>query len=170
MFERKRDAAGKFDGRPSATMQERFMAQVSPEPVSGCWLWVGAQKNKFGHGAFKLGNRQSKVACAHRVSYEIHYGELHEGKVVRHLCNNPACVNPTHLAAGTHKENANDKVAAGTLLQGEKHYMSKATESLVKKMRACVDRASAIDLGEAFGISRQAAHDIMSNRTWKHVL
>lgn len=169
MFERQRDSSGRFDGRPTATVHERFMSQVSPEPMSGCWLWSGPSKNNFGHGAFKLGNRASKVEYAHRFSYSMHNGEIPLGKVVRHICNNPACVNPLHLALGTKKDNAFDKIAARTLIAGEKHFRAKATDDLVKKMRSCADRAKAVGMGVSFGISRQASHDIVSGRTWKHV-
>ncbi|AVI05033.1 putative HNH endonuclease [Salmonella phage vB_SpuP_Spp16] len=36
-----------------------------------------------------------------------------EGLEVRHLCNNPRCINKDHLAIGTPKDNAQDKRDAG---------------------------------------------------------
>lgn len=168
MFSRKRDAAGRFDSRESAPIHERFVAQVSPEAISGCWLWTGSPKNRYGHGAFKLGGRGTRVEFAHRYSYATHKGAIPEGMLVRHLCNNPACVNPEHLALGTATDNARDKIAAGTLINGEAHCGSKATSDLVRQMRSG-SRADGIELGKAFGLSRQAAGDIMSNRTWRHV-
>ncbi|WP_425043818.1 hypothetical protein [Primorskyibacter sp. S87] len=43
------------------------------------------------------------------------------GQVTRHLCGNEACVNPNHLKAGTHAENAGDAVRHGRLVRGIRH-------------------------------------------------
>ena len=169
-MDRKRNTKGQYDKRATGSVVDRFMSRVSPEPISGCWLWVGAEHGAFGYGAFKWGSRKTRTETTHRVSYKLFKGDIPGGKLVRHLCNNPACVNPEHLELGTHKENAHDKVAAGTLLQGEKHYFAKITADVVKAMRSCAERAQGVSLGKAAGLSRQAAHDIMSHRTWKHVV
>lgn len=42
----------------------------------------------------------------HRAVYYQHTGELPE--VVRHLCDNPRCVNPEHLEGGTQVDNMRD--------------------------------------------------------------
>ena len=42
---------------------------------------------------------------AHRVAYELAYGPIDGAADVMHLCNTPACVNPDHLASGSHLDN-----------------------------------------------------------------
>lgn len=83
------------------TVEERFWAKVSPEPNSGCWLWV-ACVDWDGYGQFHA----AKQTTAHRFSYEMHKGPIPDGLQIDHLCRVTCCVNPDHLEAVTAGENA----------------------------------------------------------------
>lgn len=76
-----------------------------------CWIWKG---NRFlsGYGNYCL---RQKYYRAHRVSYEIVYGEIPSDKFVCHKCDNPSCVNPQHLFLGSPKENTQDMILKGRL-------------------------------------------------------
>lgn len=51
----------------------------------------------------------------HRYLYAKHHGiDLKSTEIVRHLCNNPGCVEIQHLAIGTQKDNMQDAMKAGT--------------------------------------------------------
>lgn len=81
---------------------ERFMDMVSPEPNSGCWLWMGGAKPS-GYGVFGL---SGKILSAHRFAYVAIGGkEIQEGSHLDHLCRVPGCVNPDHLEEVTPLEN-----------------------------------------------------------------
>ena len=71
---------------------------IDPE---GCWIWQSA-KYPTGYGHIRFGK---KSAYAHRVFYELIFGNIPEGKELDHLCRNPSCVNPFHLEAVTHQVN-----------------------------------------------------------------
>lgn len=86
----------------SNTAMLRFIAKVSPEPTSGCWLWTGAT-NGFGYGKFYLS--QSRV-YAHRFSYEAHVAPVPPGMHLYHKCRNTLCVNPAHLEPSSNRENS----------------------------------------------------------------
>lgn len=90
-------------------LAERFNEKWTPEPMSGCWLWM-ASVTVDGYGAIASGG---KVIRAHRVSWEIHRVQIPQDMCVLHHCDNPPCVNPEHLWIGTHEENVKDMVRKG---------------------------------------------------------
>ncbi len=92
-----------------AALMDRFSAKVAPEPNTGCWLWCGSP-NSSGYGELKVCGRMLK---AHRVSYELHIGEIPQGLHVCHHCDTPLCVNPSHLFVGTNADNVRDRMAKG---------------------------------------------------------
>ena len=87
---------------------ERFWAKVDKpdNKKATCWTWAG-YVDKAGYGVFRYKN---KNMAAHRASYLINNGEIGEGLVIRHTCDNPQCVRPSHLIPGTQLENMLDKV------------------------------------------------------------
>lgn len=71
-----------------------------------CWRWIGALNNK---GYATIGCRIEKgiwkPQYVHRLTYQFFKGPIPSGFEIDHLCRVPACVNPAHLEAVTHREN-----------------------------------------------------------------
>lgn len=82
-------------------LAEKWLANIVPEPNSGCWLWDG-YVTRSGY-ARAMANR--KGYAVHRVFYTAHNGEIPPGLVLDHLCRVRSCVNPAHLEAVTNEEN-----------------------------------------------------------------
>lgn len=66
-----------------------------------CWNWTG-KKDDFGYGKLSI---RDKTFQAHRVAYTILEGDIPEGMILDHQCNNPACVNPGHHKPMTQRDN-----------------------------------------------------------------
>ena len=77
--------------------------------MSECVEWSKGVSGS-GYGAVSWGGNQHGV---HRFVYELYHGELAEGLVVRHTCDNKLCYNLDHLVAGTHADNVQDKMSKG---------------------------------------------------------
>lgn len=76
-----------------------------------CWIW-GDKLRPDGYGEFTfdyIDRTHRSIKLAHIFSYELANNISAKGKVVRHTCNNPKCVNPKHLLLGTQKDNMADK-------------------------------------------------------------
>lgn len=85
-----------------------FWSRVETGNISQCWPWKGRKIKGYGYLTL-----DGKGFYAHRVSWLLFFGEDPGNKCVLHKCDNPPCVNPNHLFAGTHKDNMRDMFKKG---------------------------------------------------------
>lgn len=134
----------------------------------GCWEWNGP-RNKSGYGFFAI---EGNSIRAHRYSYERSNGQIPEGLLVCHHCDNPPCVNPDHLFLGTHQDNANDMVAKGrasrkAVVHSEDHHLTKLTRQQVWMIRS--DERPARLVAPEYSISKSTVWAIRRRHAWRHV-
>lgn len=136
------------------------------ENKKGCFVCISHRMEK---GYARL-VRQGKDVFCHRYIYEELFGEIPEGLVVRHKCDNPACINPEHLELGTIIDNNNDKLLRNRQTKGEDIKISKLTEKQVLKIREeYKEIKSSRILAKKYNVDKATILDIIKRKTWKHI-
>ena len=146
-------------------LAERFWAKVDVRGPGECWAFTGSP-GMHGYGVIRDKNKQRR---AHRVSYELSKGEIPEGMVVCHSCDNPPCVNPNHLFLGTVQANNRDMDRKGrrNVARGSDRRGSKLTDDLVREIRA--SHESNRELAARFDLHMNTIYNVRIRRTWRHV-
>jgi len=98
----------------------RFWNKVKKGNSKECWLWTGAKTGTMRYGGFRLNGKQMN---AHRASWIIHNGPILNSLHCLHKCDNPPCVNPSHLFLGTNLDNMRDRHLKGrTVISSGDHH------------------------------------------------
>ena len=101
------------------------------------------------------------------MAYEVFNGSIPAGAFVLHRCDNPPCVNPTHLYLGDAKQNARDRDDRGRTARGERSPWAKLTQEKAAGIRARVAAgASKSAVSREFGVSRQTVLRVARGLDW----
>ncbi len=152
-------------GNEFGTLRERFERKFVACPMSGCWLWQGAEM-KNGYGKIHLGGQYRRTKeLAHRAAYELFVGTIPAGLLVLHRCDVPSCVNPAHLFLGTHDDNMLDMSIKGRGTTGERCNFAKLTRTQVSAIRGSTQDSRA--LAEQFAVSESQINRIVKRSSWR---
>jgi hypothetical protein len=139
--------------------------------MNECIEWGGA-RNPAGYGRVA---HKGKNALAHRVAYCAANGieiERIRGLMVLHSCDNPGCVNPSHLRLGTHRDNMKDKVKRGRCVpaKGSSNGRAKLTEKDIPIIRRLLAEGKPQrEIAKDFGVAQPQIKNIANGTRWRHV-
>ena len=157
------------------TLEQRFWEKVDIRGDDECWNWK-ANKIPQGYGYISVGNKWKgtrKELRTHRVSYELSFGEVPLGLVVKHKCDNPSCVNPRHLEAGTQKSNIKEMVVRGRQKlnpnYGAKNHATKLSELTVQRIRIVGNGLSIKTVAKMLNVSDATVAHIRTGRNWPYI-
>lgn len=133
-----------------------FEQKFEPEPNTGCYIWK-AGIDKDGYGKVRW---QKKDWRAHRLSLFFYKNQIIDNKsVVRHLCNQPLCVNPDHLTFGNVRDNINDMIKARRRIGNRKYSL----DDYHQVLKLFNEGFSRYDISEVTGLSRTTVTRYVSN-------
>lgn len=158
--------------RTDNEVRDFFFSQFKKLGENDCWNWEGYTNGAISvYGALWV---DRKLMKAHRYSFEIHKGNIPEGKIVRHSCDNKLCVNPLHLLVGTQKDNIKDmydrnrNVNKGAI--GINNYHAIMNDSVVRKIIELKKSGiSVLNISRAVGFKKTTVGSVLEGRTWRHV-
>lgn len=149
--------------RAGVTFWDRVYAYA--ERNGECLLFTGCLNND-GYGRI---NRYGKLTFIHRAVWERENGPLN-GRIVCHKCDVRNCIEPSHLFAGTQKDNMADCAAKKRNQRGSVKKDSKLTEKKVADIKARIMAgATNAELGREYGTSATVMSRIRHGQRWAHV-
>jgi len=169
----------------------RFWTYVDIRGPEECWPWLGGPHwDKETYGVFHFNGRQ---AAASRVAFLAYNKRDAWPLMVLHSCDWKPCCNPSHLSAGTHKQNAIEvwkrlrptvkpegviRDESKKILnphyfkrRGSSHRSAKLTEENVISIRSRYPAGdeSMMDLAKEFGVTQHTIYAILRRIIWKHI-
>jgi hypothetical protein len=111
--------------------------------------------------------RDGKYRRVHAYIYEQCFGEIPDGKVVRHKCDNTMCINPEHLELGTHADNMSDMKRRNRSASGERNGSNKLSNEQVVEIRDMLASGnSQQSIADKFKVSQMTISLIKNNKVW----
>jgi len=162
---------------------DRLVARAHRNSSTGCLEWSRSCTSRrvgttlYAYGRVWTGKR---VELAHRAAWRAWHGPIREGMCVCHHCDNPKCIEPTHLFVGSHFANMRDCADKGRtrpqkgpmrVLRGRERWSAKVSERDVLEIVRLRNEGGLTyeQLAEKYGIDRMQISLICRGLAWQHV-
>ena len=148
-------------GRLDKKSAPEVLAARSTFTENGCIEYNGF-RNALGYGRLRFAGEKH---LAHRLAFAALVAPIPEGLFVCHYCDNPACINPSHLFLGTHQDNIDDMKNKGRGIKGTMVHTSKLTPEQVLLIR--VDPRHYPLIAREYGVTGTSVRSIKERRSWQ---
>jgi hypothetical protein len=131
--------------------------------------------NRINDRGYPIVWRDGKPRREHRVVFARTHGVALaslDGKVIRHRCDNPACIEPTHLEEGTQADNMRDMSERGRCgtQRGSLHKCSKLVEADIPRIRSLLASGQTQrQVARQFAVDQALIGRIARRVSWSHV-
>lgn len=141
------------------TTVERITEKIKVHE-NGCWIWTGA-KLPEGYGIIYVDGRHINVTrVIMQIACDIEIGN----DLVLHKCDNPPCVNPSHLFLGNYKDNAIDMMKKGRC------GVNKLTDDEVLEIRELYPKGQYMkDIANMYNVDISTISLIINRKRWAHL-
>lgn len=161
---------------------KRFLSRISPTDSQGCKNWIPSKPNAY--GVMRIG---LKNIHTHRLAWIIENGEIPDGLCVLHKCDNPRCVEISHLFLGTKGDNNRDRASKGRshtpggelhiskkhpgcMAHGELAGSAKLSETDILEIKKLLNSGvMGFVIAKQFGVAKSHISHIKNNKVWKHL-
>lgn len=145
----------------------RFWSKVAVDGADKCWEWL-AGRRADGYGVITY---RSIAFGSHRAAWSLRHRRTPGKRLVMHKCDNPICVNPSHLCVGTHLDNYRDSERKGRRVNvgGERNGNSRLAEADVRRIRLLSTSQSMKSIARVYGVAASTIERIVHRRRWRHV-
>jgi len=155
--------------RPSGMSRAKTVRWFSERATrkGGCLL-ANVPLDRKGYASVSLDGRLERL---HRLALMEKLGrDLLPGECALHACDNPRCIEPAHLFAGTNQDNMDDRDAKNRQAKGSEHGQSKLTEADIPRIRHLLRQGrSQRSVADLYGVAYGTISDIHTSKTWSHV-
>lgn len=135
-----------------------------------CLECISHSKDNKGYTRIKYNGKPERLF---RVLYIIKYGDIPQGMLIRHKCDNPWCCNINHLEIGTNMDNINDMKIRGRSLKGKeredyrgsKNGSHKLSEKEVEEIY--LSTLSYLKLSKIYNVSKTNIFFIKKKKGWQ---
>lgn len=139
-------------------LTNKFWSKIKTGQDNECWEW-GGYKDRDGYGRYKINGGPKGV---HRIIWTFCFGDIDEKQCVCHRCDNPSCVNISHLFLGTNIENIQDKVNKNRTYKR----VTFNDAVTIRKMYSSGDWPIR-KIAEHFNVSTAVINNVIKQKTWK---
>ena len=128
---------------------------------NGCWEYSGRKTTKDGYGVLVV---NGKSCLAHRASYQEYVGDIPDGMLVCHKCDNPPCIRPDHLFLGTNRDNTIDALAKGRRRGYSRQKLTLPVVVAIEK--SLLAGMAPMQVAAKFGVHSSSIYRIRSGHMW----